>query len=285
MIHITECPRDAMQGIHAFIPSTEKVRYLQQLLAVGFPILDAGSFVSAKAIPQLSDTSEVFDQLDLSSTSTKLLAIVANKRGAEQAANHEKVNFLGFPFSVSETFQQRNTHASIAESLDRVDEILEICTKENKELLVYLSMAFGNPYGDVWSAEMVAHWATTLEMRGVKHLSLADTTGISNTESISSLFQTILPTLKNATLSAHLHTLPGDVGKKAAAAYKAGCFRFDTALKGFGGCPMASDSLTGNMATEELLAWANSQAIETGLNLDALLEADQLANRIFNRYQ
>ena len=285
MIHITECPRDAMQGIHSFIPSTEKVRYLQQLLAVGFPILDAGSFVSAKAIPQLSDTSEVFDLLDLSSTTTKILAIVANKRGAEAAANHEKVNFLGFTFSVSETFQQRNTHASIAESLDRVDEILEICSKQNKELLVYLSMAFGNPYGDEWSADLVAHWATTLEMRGVKHLSLADTTGISNTESISNLFQTILPTLNGATLSAHLHTLSGDVGKKAEAAFNAGCFRFDTALKGFGGCPMASDSLTGNMATEELLAWANAHDIETGLNMDALLEAEKIANELFTHYQ
>jgi hydroxymethylglutaryl-CoA lyase len=285
MIHITECPRDAMQGIHTFIPSTEKVRYLQQLLAVGFPILDAGSFVSSKAIPQLADTSEVFDQLDLSATTTKILAIVANKRGAEQAANHEKVHFLGFPFSVSETFQQRNTHASITESLDRVDEILEICSKQNKELLVYLSMAFGNPYGDEWSADIVAHWATTLEKHGVKHLSLADTTGISNPESISNLFQTILPTLKGATLSAHLHTLPGDVSKKAAAAYKAGCLRFDTALKGFGGCPMASDSLTGNMATEELISWANAHAIETGLNIDALLEAEQIANNLFNRYQ
>ncbi len=285
MIHITECPRDAMQGIHAFIPTAEKVRYLQQLLAVGFPILDAGSFVSSKAIPQLSDTSDVFDQLDLSYTSTKILAIVANTRGAEQAANHEKVHFLGFPFSVSETFQQRNTHASIAESLDRVDEILEICSKGNKELLVYLSMAFGNPYGDAWSADMVAHWAATLEIRGVRHLSLADTTGISNSESISNLFHAILPTLKSATLSAHLHTLPGDVGKKADAAYKAGCFRFDTALKGFGGCPMASDSLTGNMATEELLAWANAHAIETGLNMEALLESEQIANTIFNRFQ
>ena len=285
MIHITECPRDAMQGIHSFIPSIEKVRYLQQLLAVGFPILDAGSFVSAKAIPQLADSSEVFDQLDLSVTTTKILAIVANKRGAEEAANHEKVHFLGFPFSVSETFQQRNTHASITESLDRVDEILEICSKQNKELLVYLSMAFGNPYGDAWSADMVAHWATTLEMRGVKHLSLADTTGVSNSESITNLFQTILPTLNGATLSAHLHTLPGDVSKKAEAAYKAGCLRFDTALKGFGGCPMASDSLTGNMATEELLAWANAQAIETGLNMDALLEAEQIASRIFNLYK
>jgi hydroxymethylglutaryl-CoA lyase len=274
-----------MQGIHSFIPSTEKVLYLQQLLAVGFPILDAGSFVSAKAIPQLADTSEVFDQLDLSITTTKILAIVGNKRGAEQAANHEKVHFLGFPFSVSETFQQRNTHASITESLDRVDEILEICSKQNKELLVYLSMAFGNPYGDAWSADMVAHWATTLEMRGVKHLSLADTTGVSNSESITNLFQTILPTLNGATLSAHLHTLPGDVSKKAEAAYKAGCLRFDTALKGFGGCPMASDSLTGNMATEELLDWANAQAIETGLNMDALLEAEQIASRIFNLYK
>jgi hydroxymethylglutaryl-CoA lyase len=274
-----------MQGIHSFIPSIEKVRYLQQLLAVGFPILDAGSFVSAKAIPQLADSSEVFDQLDLSVTTTKILAIVANKRGAEEAANHEKVHFLGFPFSVSETFQQRNTHASITESLDRVDEILEICSKQNKELLVYLSMAFGNPYGDAWSADMVAHWATTLEMRGVKHLSLADTTGVSNSESITNLFQTILPTLNGATLSAHLHTLPGDVSKKAEAAYKAGCLRFDTALKGFGGCPMASDSLTGNMATEELLAWANAQAIETGLNMDALLEAEQIASRIFNLYK
>jgi hydroxymethylglutaryl-CoA lyase len=285
MIYITECPRDAMQGIHAFIPSSEKVRYLQKLLAVGFPILDAGSFVSSKAIPQLADTSVVFDQLDLSSSTTKLLAIIANKRGAEEAANHEKVHYLGFPFSVSETFQQRNTHSSISESLGRVDEILEICSKSNKELLVYLSMAFGNPYGDAWSADMVAHWATTLEMRGVKHLSLADTTGISNAESISNLFQTILPTLSGSTLSAHLHTLPGDVSKKAEAAYNAGCFRFDTAIKGFGGCPMASDTLTGNMATEELVNWANNRSIETGLNTDALLEAEQIASEIFNRYQ
>lgn len=284
MIHITECPRDAMQGIHTFIPSSEKVRYLQKLLTVGFPILDAGSFVSPKAIPQLADTSVVFDQLDLSNTSTKLLAIVANKRGAEEAANHEKVHYLGFPFSVSETFQQRNTHSSLSESLNRVDEILEICNKQNKELLVYLSMAFGNPYGDDWSPDMVAHWATTLEMRGVKHLSLADTTGISNADSISNLFKTILPTLKGAALSAHLHTLPGDVSNKAEAAYNAGCFRFDTAIKGFGGCPMASDTLTGNMATEELVNWANDRSVSTGLNTDALSEAEQIASQIFNHY-
>lgn len=285
MIHITECPRDAMQGIHAFIPTEEKVNYLQLLLSVGFPMLDAGSFVSPKAIPQMADTAQVFDQLDLSATQTKLLAIIANKRGAEDAAMHEKVSFLGFPFSVSETFQQRNTNASIAESLIRVDEILEICTRQNKELVVYLSMAFGNPYGDTWSADLVAHWASTLESHGVRHLSLADTTGVSNEQSISSLFRTILPELRQSTLSAHLHTLPADAQIKANAAFAAGCKHFDAALKGFGGCPMASDTLTGNMATEELIAWANSKNIQTEINISAFKEAEMAASVLFARYQ
>ncbi len=284
MIHITECPRDAMQGIHTFIPTNEKISYLQKLLAVGFPVLDAGSFVSPKAIPQLADTREVFDALDMSVSKTKILAIVANQRGAEEASSVEKVSYLGFPFSVSETFQQRNTNSSILQSLERVEHILEICDKNKKELIVYLSMAFGNPYGDPWSPEWVAEWAQKLENIGVKHLSLADTTGISDEETISSLFKTIVPKLQQATLSVHLHTLPGDVALKAEAAYNAGCTRFDTAMKGFGGCPMASDSLTGNMATEVLNLWASSKNIETGINQNAFLEAENAASFLFARY-
>ncbi|MFM2285859.1 MAG: hypothetical protein RLZZ543_1356 [Bacteroidota bacterium] len=285
MIHITECPRDAMQGIHAFIPTAEKVAYLQQLLQCGFPLLDAGSFVSPKSIPQMADTAAVFEQLDLSNTTTKLLAIIANQRGALEAAAVEKVSFLGFPFSVSETFQQRNTNASIEESLVRVDEILEICHKQNKELMVYLSMAFGNPYGDAWSPELVAHWASTLEAHGVQHLSLADTTGVSNPDSIRALFETILPELKSARLSAHLHTLPSEVALKAEAAYSAGCRQFDAALKGFGGCPMASDTLTGNMATEELLRWADAKGLGTNIDRSSFQKAEGMAASLFNRYQ
>ncbi|HOY50005.1 MAG TPA: hydroxymethylglutaryl-CoA lyase [Flavobacteriales bacterium] len=284
MIHITECPRDAMQGIHTFIPTAEKISYLQQLLKVGFPVLDAGSFVSPKAIPQLADTHEVFDALDMSATQTKILAIVANARGASEAVAVDKVSILGFPFSVSETFQQRNTNSSIAQSLSRVEEIIELCASRNKELVIYLSMAFGNPYGDEWSPELVAKWAKTLEGMGVKNLSLADTTGISEIQGISTLYTTIQAELSSANLSMHLHSLPQDVALKAEAAYNAGCRYFDSALKGFGGCPMASDTLTGNMATEVLIQWANVNQIETGINHLELKEAERQANFLFDRY-
>lgn len=284
MIHITECPRDAMQGIKTFIPTERKIEYLSALLHVGFPVLDAGSFVSPAAIPQMADTSEVFDAISKQEFLTKILAIVANKRGAETAVNHPIVSILGFPFSVSETFQRRNTNASISESFGRVEEMLEICDKHQKDLVVYLSMAFGNPYGDVWSPLLVADYAHKLAEMGVKHLSFADTTGISTPESVSSLYTTIAPEFSDVSLSLHLHALPQDVAAKTQAAIEAGCTKIDAALKGFGGCPMAADDLTGNMATEKIVEWCDQNGFEHGLNIDALKEAERIASLLFAEY-
>jgi hydroxymethylglutaryl-CoA lyase len=282
-LHITECPRDAMQGIRSQIPTAEKAKYLNSLLRVGFDRIDAGSFVSQKAIPQMADTKEVFSRLDLTGSSSALLAIIANKRGAEDAAACEAVSFLGYPFSVSETFQLRNTQAGLAESLERLDEISNICLNAGKKLQVYLSMAFGNPYGDPWSPELVMEWAARLSERGVKHIALADTTGISDVASISSLFTALLPAMPEVEFSAHLHARPEDVEKKALAAWKAGCRSFDTALKGFGGCPMAEDKLTGNMDTELLLAALKNLAVNR-LDEKALKLATDSAHLLFNKY-
>ena len=266
MVKIIECPRDAMQGLHDFIPTKIKAAYINQLLKVGFDTIDFGSFVSPKAIPQLKDTAEVLNQLDLSSAKSKLLAIVANQRGAIDACNFEEINYLGFPFSISETFQQRNTNSSIAESLMRVADIQNLCVKNNKELVVYISMAFGNPYGDEWNSDIVIEWTKKLTELGVKTIALSDTIGVSNEENISYLFGNIIPEFNSVEIGAHLHTTPTTWEEKVNAAYKNGCKRFDGAIKGFGGCPMATDNLTGNMATENLITYFNSTKTELNLN-------------------
>ena len=278
---IIECPRDAMQGIHDFIPTEKKIAYLNALLKVGFDTIDAGSFVSPKAIPQMRDTAEVFKKLDLTNTKSKLLAIIANLRGAEDAVQFDEVRYLGFPFSISETFQQRNTNSSIAESLVRVEEIQKLCLKHKKELVVYISMGFGNPYGDEYSPEIAIHWCCKLHDMGIRILSLADTIGVSNPQNIIQLFSTLIPELKDVEFGAHLHTTPDKWEEKVKAAYDSGCRRFDSAIKGFGGCPMAADKLTGNMPTENLLSYFGKHTIPVGLDMKAFSDAMILATQTF----
>lgn len=266
-LKIIECPRDAMQGLHDFIPTDVKANYINQLLKVGFDTIDFGSFVSPKAIPQMRDTAEVLTKLDLESTESKLLAIIANQRGANDAAQFEEITYLGYPFSVSETFQQRNTNASIEESLGRVEQIREIAEKSNKKMVVYLSMAFGNPYGDAWDVDIVAKWSEVLNKKlDVNILALSDTIGVSEPENIDDLFSGLIKEMPNVEFGAHLHSTPEKAMEKVQAAYEAGCRRFDGAIKGFGGCPMAKDDLTGNMPTELMLDYFDSNSIETGLN-------------------
>ena len=259
-IKIIECPRDAMQGIKEFIPTQRKVDYLQSLLRVGFDTIDFGSFVSAKAIQQMQDTAQVLAQLDLSQTQSKLLAIIANTQGAQAAAQFSEISYLGFPFSISENFQMRNTHKTIAESLLSLQEILDIAQAHNKEVVAYLSMGFGNPYGDPWNVEIVAEWTERLAQMGVTILSLSDTIGSSTPEVISYLFSHLIPQYPNIEFGAHLHTTPVKWFEKVDAAYAAGCRRFDGAIQGFGGCPMAKDELTGNMPTEKLLSYTGYNA-------------------------
>lgn len=278
---IIECPRDAMQGIHDFIPTDKKVAYINSLLKVGFDTIDAGSFVSPKAIPQMKDTAEVFKKLDLSLTKSKILAIVANLRGAQDAVQFDEVNYLGFPFSISETFQQRNTNSSIAESLIRVEEIQKECIKHKKELVVYISMAFGNPYGDEWSSGIAIHWSKKLHDMGIRILALSDTIGVSNPQNITALFSTLIPELKDVEFGAHLHTTPDKWEEKVKAAYDSGCRRFDAAIKGFGGCPMAADELTGNMPTENLLSYFKKNNISTSIDSKAFSESMILAGQTF----
>lgn len=265
-MYIVECPRDAMQGIHPFIPTDRKVDYINSLLKVGFDTLDFGSFVSPKAIPQLRDTQKVLDQLDLDEKSSRLLSIVANVRGAEMACKNEPIDDLGFPFSLSETFQKRNTNRSMAEAFDIVKDISELTHKCNKRLVVYLSMGFGNPYGEEWNVELVEEWAEKMINEGVKVLSLSDTIGTSTPESIDYLFSNLIPRFDSVQFGAHLHTTPNTWHEKVDSAWKAGCRRFDGAIKGFGGCPMAADDLLGNMPTEKLLNYAADNQIETGVN-------------------
>lgn len=281
---IIECPRDAMQGIKEFIPTETKVKYLNSLLKVGFDTIDFGSFVSPKAIPQMQDTAEVLKQLDLSDTKSKLLAIVANTRGAEQACAFEEIRYLGFPFSISETFQQRNANSSIAESLVRVEEIQNLCMKTNKELVVYISMAFGNPYGDVWNSDIVIEWTKKLSNLGVKIIALSDTVGVSDKENISYLFSNIIPEFKGVEIGAHLHSTKEKALEKIDAAYKSGCQRFDVAIHGFGGCPMAKDDLTGNLATEDLELYFETNHIPLNLNKQILQQAYVESWDVFNRY-
>jgi hydroxymethylglutaryl-CoA lyase len=283
-VKIIECPRDAMQGIKAFIPTHRKVTYIQSLLRVGFDTIDVGSFVSPKAIPQMQDTAEVLDQLDLSATSSKLLAIVANTQGAEAAAKQEKISYLGFPFSISENFQMRNTHKTIAESLITLEEILNIADQSNKSCVAYLSMGFGNPYGDPWNVDIVSQWTEKLATMGVKILSLSDTIGSSTPEVIQYLFSNLIPKYPTIEFGAHLHTVPAKWFEKVDAAYKAGCKRFDGAIQGFGGCPMAKDDLTGNMPTEKLLSYFTAQKQQTNLNPMSFESAYNEASKIFGEF-
>ena len=281
-LKLVECPRDAMQGIHEFIPTYKKAAYINSILKCGFDTVDFGSFVSPKAIPQMKDTAEVLKQLNLDSSDSKLLAIVANERGATDACNFEEINFLGYPFSISETFQKRNTNASIDESLKRVESIQTLCLKHNKQMVVYISMAFGNPYGDPWDAEVAAKWSERLHKDiDIPIIALSDTIGVSNPENIDYLFRTLIPEFPKLEIGAHLHSTPDTIKEKVEAAYKAGCKRFDGAIKGYGGCPMAKDDLTGNMKTETMLDYFEQNGIAHGINEDIFNETVALAAHTF----
>lgn len=281
-LKLVECPRDAMQGIHEFIPTALKAAYINLLLKAGFDTLDFGSFVSQKAIPQMRDTKEVLEKLDLSNTSTKLLAIAANLRGAEQAVAFPEISYIGFPFSISETFQHRNTNSSMLASLNTVDQILELCDRHQKTAVIYLSMGFGNPYGDPYSFDIVGEWASSLAGLGTKILSLADTTGVSTAEQIRILMPMLQEQFPDIECGLHLHSTPEKRIEKITAAYESGCRRFDSALRGFGGCPMAKDELTGNIATEELLAFLESRNEPTGIDDYYWNEALQLSAEVFS---
>ena len=281
-VKIIECPRDAMQGIKTHFISTEnKVRYINSLLKVGFDTVDFGSFVSPKAIPQMRDTAAVLSQLDLSETKSKLLAIVANVRGANDASKFDEIQYLGYPFSISENFQMRNTGKTIKQSLKILSDILSIAQRSNKIVVAYLSMGFGNPYGDPWNVDIVAKWTDILAKMGVEILSLSDTVGVASGETINYLFTNLIPLYPNIEFGAHLHTHPNLWHEKVDAAYKAGCNRFDGAIKGFGGCPMAKDELTGNMPTEKLLSYFTAEKVNTGLNPLSFESAYNEALRVF----
>lgn len=283
-VKLIECPRDAMQGIKDWIPTHKKVQYIQSLLNCGFDTIDFGSFVSPKAIPQMVDTAAVLSELDMSSTQTKLLAIVANVRGAQAAISHPEITYLGYPFSISENFQMRNTHKTIAQSIATLSEILTLAAASNKQVVTYLSMGFGNPYGDPWSLDIVGQWAQKLSQMGVTILSLSDTVGSSTPETISYLFSNLIPKYPNIEFGAHLHTTPTAWHEKIDAAYKAGCRRFDGAIQGFGGCPMAKDELTGNMPTEKMLSYFTTQKAKTNIRTMSFESAHNTASDIFNKY-
>lgn len=281
MVKFIECPRDAMQGLKDFIPTEVKATYINQLLKVGFDTIDFGSFVSPKAIPQMRDTAEVLSKLELDNIKSKLLAIIANQRGANDAVQFDEIQYLGFPFSISETFQQRNTNSGIIESLKRVEDIQSICANYNKEMVVYISMAFGNPYGDEWNSDIVIEWTKKLADLGIKTIALSDTIGVSNKENISYLFKNIVPEFSEVEIGAHLHTTPDTWREKIAAAYENGCKRFDGAIKGFGGCPMAKDDLTGNMPTEKMITYFDDNQIDTGLNMELFNNSVLQAAKVF----
>lgn len=281
-VKIIECPRDAMQGIKTHFISTEnKVRYINSLLKVGFDTIDFGSFVSPKAIPQMRDTAAVLSQLDLLESKSKLLAIVANVRGANDASKFDEIQYLGYPFSISENFQMRNTGKTIKQSLKILSDILSIAQRSNKTVVAYLSMGFGNPYGDPWNVDIVAKWTNILAKMGVEILSLSDTVGVASGETISYLFSNLIPLYPSIEFGAHLHTHPDLWHEKVDAAFKAGCNRFDGAIKGFGGCPMAKDELTGNMPTEKLLSYFTAEKVNTGLNPLSFESAYNEALRVF----
>ncbi len=278
---IIDCPRDAMQGIHEFIPTESKIDYLNTLLRIGFDTLDFGSFVSPKAIPQMRDTAEVFTNLDLDGVNTKLLAIVANVRGAEDACKFKEINYLGFPLSASEQFQQRNTNKSISDALENVKRIQDLCAKHGKSMVTYISMGFGNPYGEEWSPEIVGELVQKLDDLGVQIIAPSDTIGVSKPENIEPLFNTLIKSFPNVEFGAHLHSNPATWEEKIDAAYAAGCRRFDGAIKGYGGCPLAEDKLVGNIATENLIGYQIKHHIEADLNQEALELAMAKAMLVF----
>ena len=281
MIKFIECPRDAMQGLKEFIPTETKAAYINQLLKVGFDTIDFGSFVSPKAIPQMRDTADVLSKLELDETNSKLLAIVDNQRGANDAAEFDEIQYLGYPFSISETFQLRNTNATIEESLYRVEQIQKICAATNKDMLVYISMGFGNPYGDEWNVEIVQKWVNVLVDMGIRYINLSDTIGVSNPASISYLFDNLIPNNPDIHIGAHLHTEPHNWQEKIKAAYDSGCRRFDGAIKGFGGCPMAKDDLTGNMPTENMVYYFDEIGENTGVNIPVFQKSMEMALEVF----
>ncbi|EAR00196.1 hydroxymethylglutaryl-CoA lyase [Maribacter sp. HTCC2170] len=283
-VKMIECPRDAMQGIKAFIPTNEKVKYIQSLLGCGFDTIDFGSFVSPKAIPQMVDTAEVLSQLDLSKTDSKLLAIVANIRGAQNACLHEEIQYLGYPFSISENFQMRNTHKTIAQSVEILGEILRMAKDTGKEVVTYISMGFGNPYGDPWNVEIVGEWTEQLAEMGANVLSLSDTVGTSTPENITYLFSNLIPKYPDIEFGAHLHTTPTKWHEKVDAAFKSGCRRFDGAVQGFGGCPMAKDELTGNMPTEKMLSYFTTEKVDSNVNWMAFEAAYNKATELFSKF-
>ena len=283
-VKIIECPRDAMQGIKDWIPTEEKLQYVQSLLRCGFDTIDVGSFVSPKAIPQMVDTATLLHKLDLSATESKLLTIVANMRGATDAVQHEMIDYLGYPFSISENFQMRNTHKTISESVIILQEILNLADANNKEVVVYISMGFGNPYGDPWNVDIVGEWAERLSHMGVKILSLSDTVGTSTPEVIDYLYANLIPKYPNIEFGAHLHTTPSSWHEKVDAAYKSGCRRFDGAIQGFGGCPMAKDELTGNMPTEKMLSYFTAEKVDTNLNTMSFESAHNEATKLFSKF-
>ncbi|AZQ43794.1 hydroxymethylglutaryl-CoA lyase [Nonlabens ponticola] len=283
-VKIIECPRDAMQGIKEMIPTATKVQYIQSLLRCGFDTIDFGSFVSPRAIPQMVDTAQVLAQLDLSKTDSKLLAIVANLRGAQAACEHPEIDYLGYPFSISENFQMRNTHKTIAQSVELLQEILDLAFAKGKKVVVYISMGFGNPYGDPWNVEIVGEWTQQLSAMGVEILSLSDTVGTSDPESIEYLFSNLIPAYPAIEFGAHLHTTPTKWHEKVDAAYKAGCRRFDGAIQGFGGCPMAKDELTGNMPTEKMVSYFNQAKADSGIKMTSFESSYNEASTIFGRY-
>lgn len=280
-IKLIECPRDAMQGWKTFIPTERKIEYINSLLKVGFNTIDFGSFVSPKAIPQMADTAEVFKGLELEGTQSKLLAIIANERGANDAVVFDEIKYLGFPFSVSETFQQRNTNSSIEQSLERVEEIQNLCIKTGKELVIYISMGFGNPYGDLYDEDIVFEWINRLVAMDIGIISLADTVGVATPEQVYDITSYLVESLPGTEIGVHLHSSPKNWEEKLNAAVKAGCKRFDGALKGIGGCPMADDALVGNMNSELMIQYFQEQNQLQELNTDALIESIQLAERIF----
>lgn len=280
-ITLIECPRDAMQGWAHFIPTAEKIKYLNALLKVGFDVLDFGSFVSAKAIPQLADTKDVIPHLDISRTKTRLLAIIANTRGAEEAVQYDEITYLGFPFSISETFQLRNTNKTIAQSLVQVEEMQNLCVKKGKELVIYISMGFGNPYGDDYNAEVAINWVRKLSGLGIKTIAMADTVGVADPGNITYIYNSLIPEFKDINIGAHFHSIPDKWEEKIQAAYNAGCLRYDSAMKGIGGCPMAEDELVGNIATENIVSWCEQNMIPLKLNKQAFADAWQMAGSIF----
>jgi len=282
-IKITECPRDAMQGFTNFIPTDVKIAYINQLLKVGFDVIDFGSFVSPKAVPQMKDTEDVAAGLELSSTNSQLLSIIGNAGGAERAEKFDFIKFLGYPHSVSNTFLQRNINSNIEDSLNRIREIQNRCVISGKSLLVYISMAFGNPYNDPWNDDLVAAAVEDLVKEGVKYIALSDTIGEAQPENISYLFRHLIPQFPGVEFGAHFHTTPKNWQNNVAAAYESGCRKFDSALMGFGGCPMAKDELTGNLPTENLLSFCDENQLDSGIQRDEFLKAMAMAPSVFHR--